>query len=384
MGGILCVFMKEFIREILGWSNYPKSCESIPEFWIWFQNNERKFARAALRKARIEEEFYDKLSPMLNLINSDVFYLVEISKDERIVITFTSDSIIKNAYFIDELVSAAPYLDRWEFRAFRQGVPIDEAIVHLGGYLFNKDNLSFYSSYDKNCNEVALTIVYTDFDLGRKRVIEKGVMLFLENYLGELELVANVDRVKVTGWAEHAPFPIENLRDFIRWEASKITEKMSEIVCTVPEYFSSVIFKSSQDKPFFAIINYNLLDWSFKSAYPWILELKLKFEGVGANNMPDDHTYSLLQKVESTFHLVLPRSIGFVFIGSETSSGKKMLFFASRDFRCLPATLRHAYFLHKEKVSLEYNIYKDLNWKNFDRFKRSDVTVLPDLLSSLF
>lgn len=60
-------FLNNFFRK-------KDEVNSYETFWNWFQANEQKFFDTVKNQHNIENNFFDKLSPQLNKIKSDLFF----------------------------------------------------------------------------------------------------------------------------------------------------------------------------------------------------------------------------------------------------------------------------------------------------------------------
>lgn len=197
---------------------------TVDEFWTWFQRKERRFLKIVREQVRIEECFFDLLSPVLNQLNSEAFFLLNDEDEGIIELIFTADDIINNASFIEGLVDSAPALEQWKFIAFQPALDIEKSALEIAGFHFNKDTISFYQTSTRKSSENVYTIVYSDYDKNNENIIQRGVYSFLQAYVGELVFNTKIARIKVVGSADiaHQPFPIECLKDAIHWKGTEI------------------------------------------------------------------------------------------------------------------------------------------------------------------
>ena len=117
-----------------------------------------------------------------------------------------------------------------------------------------------------------------------------------------------------------------------------------------------------------AIINTTLLDWDGKASHPWIVTLKINYDGTATNGMPDQETYDLMDKFEEELMNNLPDDIGFLNIGRETADSLREIYLACKEFRKISMTIDQLIEQYKEKLQIDYSIYKDKYWKSFERF----------------
>ena len=120
-------FLNNFFRK-------KDEVNSYETFWNWFQANEQKFFDTVKNQHNIENNFFDKLSPQLNKIKSDLFFLTGMADDNTVELIFTPDGIIKNIFFVEELVAAAPTLSNWKFTALKPAT--GNIGLHMENYTF--------------------------------------------------------------------------------------------------------------------------------------------------------------------------------------------------------------------------------------------------------
>ena len=93
------------------------------EFWNWFCQNEKSFHNVVKGQGNIEKNFFDKLSPKLNELKEDFFFVTGMLDDDSAELIVTADGTIKNIVFVEELIDAAPAIEGWKFTALKP--PLD-------------------------------------------------------------------------------------------------------------------------------------------------------------------------------------------------------------------------------------------------------------------
>jgi hypothetical protein len=117
-----------------------------------------------------------------------------------------------------------------------------------------------------------------------------------------------------------------------------------------------------------AVINTDLLQWDSKASHPWILSIKIPFDGSNNNGMPDDDIYKLLDEVENNISEELNDFEGFVNIGRQTAKNVREIYFACKEFRKPSKVLFKIQSDYADKMEITYDIYKDKYWQSFERF----------------
>ncbi|HMP92772.1 MAG TPA: hypothetical protein PKD90_07870 [Phnomibacter sp.] len=80
------------------------------QFWTWFLKHEARFYKVVKAGNQIEAEFFKKLKPQLQAVADDIFYVCGMYDEATAELIFTSDGVVKNMVFIEELVQNAPII----------------------------------------------------------------------------------------------------------------------------------------------------------------------------------------------------------------------------------------------------------------------------------
>jgi hypothetical protein len=187
-----------FLKSIFKTRDEP--IKSYADFWNWFQKNKQDFFNVVKNRKDIEKGFFNKLSAKLEELKDGYFYLTGMYDDKPVELVLTADGSTKNIVFVEELVEAAPKIAGWKFTALKPALDIKDVSIEMGGYKFNRDNLNFYSNELQDYpDEIDVTVVHNDLTEENKKQILNGAYIFLDNYLGELDFINNVDNLTVVG-----------------------------------------------------------------------------------------------------------------------------------------------------------------------------------------
>src|SRR5262249_27002432 len=142
----------------------------------------------------IHEVFLNKLSSKLGELNHGYFYLVGMYDDNTVELVVTADGNAKNIVFVEELIEAAPKINGWMFTALKPAINMKDINISMGDHKFNRENLGFYANESPDYpDEIDITIVHDDLTEENKEQIVNGIYIFLDNYLGELDFLNNID-----------------------------------------------------------------------------------------------------------------------------------------------------------------------------------------------
>jgi hypothetical protein len=359
-----------FLKNIFGKKDEP--IKSYSDFWTWFQKNEKDFFAVVKNRKEIEKGFFDRISPKLGELKDGYFYLTGMFDDNTVELVLTAEGNTKNIVFVEELVNTAPQINGWKFTALKPTLNIKDVNIKMAGYEFNSKNMSFYANeIEEYPDEIDITIVHNDLTEENKDQIANGTYIFLDNYLGELDFVNNIDSLKTIGiqQAEKDLIPITKLKDFLTWRQKEFIEKYEGVrYNTENDGYSTLEAELESGAKLFAVINTDLLNWDRKASHPWISVLTLKYDGSNNNGMPNDKDYKLLNKIEEEIMQELKDIDGYLNIGRQTSKGEREIYFACKDFRRPSKVFFKTQQNYSESFEIEYDIYKDKYWQSFERF----------------
>jgi hypothetical protein len=346
--------------------------KSYADFWNWFQKNERAFFNVVKEQGNIHGIFFDKLSPKLKELKEGYFYLTGMFNPQTVELVFTADGAIKNIPFVEDLVAAAPQINGWKFTALKPAMDITNVSIEMAGYKFTADNINFYANENDGLpDEIDLTLVYDDLDEQNRSTVTKGIYIFLDNYLGELNFATTIDRIEVVTkeQAQKELVPIAKLKDFLIWREKEFLEKYDAVRHNTNEDLHAFLSADLKNgNVLMAVVNSTLLQWDSKASHPWIISMEIKYDGRDSNGMPDDDSHQLLDKIRAEISEHLKDADGYLNIGHQTADGIREIYFACKDFRKPSKVLYSIKQQYADKIDIDYNVYKDKYWQSFDRF----------------
>ncbi len=362
-----------FLKNIFGKKDAPITNNA--DFWNWFLKNEKDFFNIVKSHNDIEGNFFDKLAPKLAELKDGYYYLTGMFDDNTAELVFTADGNTKNIVFVEELVAQAPPINGWKFTALKPALSIENVSIEMAGNKFNADNLFFYANIQPNYpDEIDISLVHNDYNIENKKPITNGSFIFLDNCLGELDFLNNIDNLKVIGKNEAVEelIPIGKLKDFLTWRQKEFTEKYDGVrYDTENDKYSILQAELESGNNLLATINTQLLNWDCQASHPWIAVLIIKYEGLNNKGMPSSDDYETLKNIEDEIMLVLEDKNGYLNVGRQTAEGEREIYFACKDFRKPSKVFHLIQKKYADRFSIDYDIYKDKYWKSFNRFKDS-------------
>ncbi|MFK7982118.1 MAG: DUF695 domain-containing protein [Saprospiraceae bacterium] len=341
------------------------------DFWAWFKKEERTFFKVIKERRDIEKAFFKVLSEKLDQIKEGIFYLTGMADEGTVELIFTPDGVVENVVFVEELVAAAPTIKGWKFTALKPALAIENVGIQMQTYEFNGDNLFFYALEDSNYpDEIDLRVIHNNFKQENEQIITNGTFLFLDNFLGELNLITTIDELMVIGKEaiEKELIPIAKLKSYLNWRQKEFLEKYEGVRYQTAEDDHAILTAALKDgSKVIAVLNTELLKWENKASHPWVTMIDIKFEGV-EKGMPSKATQADLDKIESELLTQLKDIEGYLNIGRQTSRNLREIYFACKDFRKPSKVLYEMQLKYMERYELDFEIYKDKYWRTFDRY----------------
>ncbi|MDQ0783300.1 DUF695 domain-containing protein [Chryseobacterium sp. W4I1] len=356
--------------KILGKKEPEKESRTYNDFWDWFLTKEKTFFEVVKNREHIEDQFFDVMAPELSKINEGYYFLSGMSDDHTAELIITVEGDIKKIIFAEELVAAAPKMDRWKITALKPETNIENVGIRMNDCEFTKDNIYFYSNeIDGYPDEIDLAFVYSDLNEANRSSATTGICIFLDNFLGELNFATQIDTFSVIGKneAEKELIPIEKLKEFLLWREREFTEKYKDMKLESEDQFSLLEATLENGMPLMATVNTSLLKYNAKASYPWISVLKISYDGSRNDGFPEEKDYNTMNTIEDYAAEVLAPESGHLYIGRETADSCKSIYFASKDFR-RPSKVFDQIIKENPQYKISLEIYKDKYWQSFEHY----------------
>jgi hypothetical protein len=167
-----------FLKNLFSKKEAP--IETYQDFWDWFQKNEKTFFNVVKDENDIAENFLNKLSDKLDEVKDGIYYLSGMFDDETAELIFTADGNLNNIVFVEEIINAAPSINKWKLTALKPALNIEDVSITMDGLSFSSENLNFYSNDDPIYpDEISITVVYDNYSEEKSDAVERGIFIFL-------------------------------------------------------------------------------------------------------------------------------------------------------------------------------------------------------------
>ena len=306
-------------------------------FWEWFVQNEKQFYQIVKERKNVDKDFLQKLMPQLQKLNSRFYCLTGMYDDKTVELVITAEGDIKTFVFVEELIDEAPIVEGWKFTALKPALPSEDISIEMKGYIFDDDKIKFFSKPDHEYpDEINIVLVHNDLNESNKDIVMNGTYIFLDNVLGELNAATLIDTVTVeeNNHKNQDLIPIEKLDAFLLWREKEFIEKnKGKRYNTENDEYSGLEAEDENGLPLIAMVNRELLEWDAKASHPWMMIIKIKYDGENNNGMPGDDMYDLMNDFEEDLTKQAPDSEGYLNLGRQTYNGVRTIYFACMEFR---------------------------------------------------
>ncbi|PKW29038.1 DUF695 domain-containing protein [Flavobacterium lindanitolerans] len=356
----------DFLNKIFN-NRKETKISSKEDFWRWFMQNEKNFSRAVRKGERIDEIFFAPLSQKLEELREGFFYITGVTEDNQIELVITPDGVIKNIIYVEELVNSAPNISGWKFKAMKPPMDIEKLGLRIKNYTFTKENLFFVEvSNKKYPDEINIGVVYENYNVNDRVTIETGIYAFIDNYLGELNVITSLDNLELieVPSEENELIPIWKLKDFILWREKEFIEKYEGLRYDTDSDSYALLEGAIDGKHMTAVVNATLMEWNAKASHPWLLNI-----GIELNQGNENTDYETkMEEFEEELMKTLKDSEGYLNIGRETLGNRRVIYFACKCFRYPSKVMEQFTPKYTHLFNVSYDIIKDKYWKTLERF----------------
>lgn len=343
-------------------------------FWSWFLEYQGEFARVLRSHDDIEDKFLKPVLAKLQEVRAGLKMMVGMVGDtDTVDLVLTADGNILALGYAEGLARAAPKILGWKISALKPPASLEKLQMQMHNQVFDFTTLSFYANDREEYPDlVDITIVHRDFNVKNASEIKTGVFIFLDHLLGERTFVEAVDELKVIGPvdAERPLMPILKLKDFLAKREKEFASKYQGVRYDAEtDGYTKLEGRLPDNSPLVATINTMLLGWDHKASHPWLVRVIVTYDGKAHNQMPDEATYGLLEKLEEDIEAELKDHDGYLNIGRQTGGGKREIYLACWDFRKPLKVMDKVVKGSTDGFHIAFAVHKDKYWRWFEKFR---------------
>ncbi len=350
----------------------PQPIRTIPEFWNWFRNEQARLHQSLLRGTSVEAEVLDPVLEKLADLQEGIFGEAGMSDAQTAEFIFTASGNLRIFAFIEDLVAQAPPVSGWKFTALKQPQEAADLKIELSGVHFRDRDLFFYPILDaQRPDEIHIVVVHDAYTESNAAIITQGVYIFLDSFIGELDFAITIDNLTITGKEKAGGelIPIAKLREYLHWRQKEFVEKYEAVQRNKDEdRFSVAQAQSQQGNTVVLLANTALLGWDRKASHPWILKLQVNYEPL-ENGLPAEGVRVAMDMMHEQMIQLLPGEEGNLFVVRNTGEGRRVAYFACRDFRQPSRVLMQVEKEWGDRLRLDADIYQDKYWQTFKPYQ---------------
>ncbi|HTF82825.1 MAG TPA: DUF695 domain-containing protein, partial [Cytophagales bacterium] len=308
----------------------------IAAFWEWFVANEARFYDTLKKDKEQTPEVLNEILEHVHKYHPNIYGLMGFYDDDTLEFVFTVDGIVKNIVFVDDLVAAAPMLDRWVFTSLKPQYGSFDFSITYYDFEFDKHKLKFFSSINEYYpDEISISLTHSDYRNPEDYpAILNGALIFLDNCLGELNTACRIDYfdlVPEDTVDQQDLIPIEKLESYLVWREKEFLQRYENSTYTFPKESFAVLEGEQDDKPVVAVVNQAWADWPYKPLFSWLIRVEIKYAG-NEEGLPNQDQIQLIQELEDAV-IERQNQSQICVVGRVTSDHLSTLFIYSNEYK---------------------------------------------------
>jgi hypothetical protein len=205
--------------------------DTISQFWNWFKDNNKAYTFLNSVGEEGKETLLNDFLEQLHKYCDNIYFEIGGYPDEDQELIITAEG--NKDYFnkVEELVNAAPKIDRWAFIAFKPPMP-DNFTSKWDDLELNTENMWFFPlSNDKNQN-LGIRVCFNNQDLVKdNNSLTPLLYKMLDTIVGEKSFALDIHYVDTDllpdNPEEEGLYPILELPRYIEWHKSQRTKSSS-------------------------------------------------------------------------------------------------------------------------------------------------------------
>ena len=343
-------------------------------FWAWFQTQAAAFHHAVITQEKIDTDFFDPLSASLDRMHEGIYFLAGEAEAGVAELILTADGVYRNFAFIEDLVAAAPKLPAWRFVALKPACAIDGFGINMNGLVYSDDTLHFYVREDAKCPQVVDVVMVHSDATATEEQLTSGVYVYLDNLLGEWVAVTQIDQMQIINQqqlpANQTLQPMADLAPYLHRRHEAWQKAYGGVYYNSDQdEFASFEGEADNGQLIVGIIDSTLLAWPHKPSHPWMLTLRIAYDGSGLNGMPSKQIYQRMEAFEDALMAELPEHEGYLNVGRETGDDIRFIYFACKQFVQATRVLERLMPQFSQEMDISYDVFQDKYWQSLQRFE---------------
>jgi hypothetical protein len=356
-------------KKFAGKNGSPTSAAVV--FWQWFVDNEHRFTNLNKSESNQALVFLEELIDQMAPFNPYLKALAGPHNDHQYELIITADGDIALFNKVEELVQAAPSLDKWVITAHKPALGFEEISIELYEREFSAQTTQFYPVIDEHYpDEVAIVITHTEYNAEEDEQFQAGSKIYIENGLGELNTATKIDHYETGPLPGNGidVIPITKLAEYLNWREKEFVEKYESVNIERPEEAFYVLeAEDNAGKPILATIDGGFKDWPLRPAFAWVIQVDIGYKG-DESGLPTEKQLQELQVIEDQVVDLFPKNGMVHYTGHRTYDNFRSVYFYASDYKPIADLLDQFADTFPTDYELMFFIKKDKYWRNMEPF----------------
>ncbi|MDR0230065.1 MAG: DUF695 domain-containing protein [Flavobacteriaceae bacterium] len=328
------------------------------KFWEWFTQNEKRFKEVIETQDNVVDNFIEVVSPKLKAINPNFNMLAGGRPGSVTEFIVTPDGALKAVPFVEDFIVCAPDIEGWSFLACKK--PSKGIALRMGDFELSEDTVSFIPLIEEGYPDyIALRFIIDAYTPENEEELGNALFIFLDNYIGEMLTMTEIDHLEVRGndAIEGEPIPVSKLEDYLNFRSKEFVEKYDGVKRNSDLDDYVLMEMKNDDEVYLATLNKSFIFWEKRMSYPWVIRIDMFYEA-GGSGMPNKEDVAIMDEIED----LLNESGIVTTVVRETGGGERNLYLATQDFRTASKEVFSTLSLYDKRIKSSYRLYKDKYW----------------------
>lgn len=157
-------------------------------FWSWFIDNKMKI-ESFVNSDHSDYSVYNSLTEQIKNYNPVLFPELTKTNQDEFVLIITPDGLKEGVEPTKTIVEAAPLIENWIFKKFRQ--PTDEITLNFEGLEYPSSDIEILPEIDREKEVVHINVFIRNMDADSK-TYQSLAFLYFDHILGEYNSIMKV------------------------------------------------------------------------------------------------------------------------------------------------------------------------------------------------
>ncbi len=181
------------VLAVFGFFGMKVGSASEKEFWIWFQENEKKIFYFETN----QDQVFDEIRTNLHKVNPNLtFEISRVLPSGKREFVISADGIKSAFPAVEFLYKQAPILERWAWVKFRPRMSIKDVGIEMDGKKISTKDVNYLLLKGDDKNKVGIMMFFDGYNEESKNTLKQIGFILLDTALGEYAVETQVDFVE--------------------------------------------------------------------------------------------------------------------------------------------------------------------------------------------